>query len=84
MYLPTTDISDDWVIAPVLTRRLRVYIWWAVQGLNLRPLPCEGSAYIFIIIVLYSLCAILCAISLKILVMHPSLTGISIISFRET
>jgi hypothetical protein len=19
-------------------------LWWAVQGLNLRPLPCEGSA----------------------------------------
>ena len=20
------------------------FLWWAMQGLNLRPLPCEGSA----------------------------------------
>ena len=22
----------------------RCFYWWAVQGSNLRPLPCEGSA----------------------------------------
>ena len=29
---------------PILTRppESLFYLWWAVQGLNLRPLPCEG------------------------------------------
>jgi len=21
-----------------------LFVWWAVQGSNLRPLPCEGNA----------------------------------------
>jgi hypothetical protein len=25
-------------------RAAPLYLWWAVQGSNLRPLPCEGSA----------------------------------------
>jgi hypothetical protein len=24
--------------------RVPIHIWWVMQGLNLRPLPCEGSA----------------------------------------
>ena len=24
--------------------KMPCFKWWAMQGLNLRPLPCEGSA----------------------------------------
>jgi hypothetical protein len=37
--LPKTNIGK------ILRRELRdAAPWWAVQGSNLRPLPCEGSA----------------------------------------
>ena len=32
------------VVVLLLSCRCAAVKWWAVQGLNLRPLPCEGSA----------------------------------------
>ncbi len=28
----------------MLEMTVYVIVWWAVQGSNLRPLPCEGNA----------------------------------------
>jgi hypothetical protein len=32
------------VMVVLFWRSLGLMIWWAVQGSNLRPLPCEGNA----------------------------------------
>ena len=36
-FIPPTKTSPESAVS-------RCFYWWAVQGLNLRPLPCEGSA----------------------------------------